>query len=694
MKKPSFLLPFIALFIAPRLYSQGNNNDVLLTIGNDKITVAEFLSVYKKNNTKESIDQKSLQEYLQLYINFRLKVAEAKEMHLDTARSFVEELKGYRKQLSQPYLTDKNTSEALLKEAYDRMKWDIRASHILVSVPAEALPKDTLEGYQRIMIIRNFVLGKSDPKLVKDYENLVKMNLNISKTSSPADTMAAHNKLKPIRDLLKSNKHAFAEAAKTLSDDPGMKQAAGDLGYFTAFNMVYSFETAAYNLKVGELSMPIRTQYGYHLVKVTDRKPHSEVHVAHIMIKHPKDTMNTDTMARHKKKIMEIADSLKAGKSFEQMAMKYSEDPGSAKKGGELNWFSWASPYPAEFKEASYALGKDNDISGIVKTRFGWHLIKRLGTRPLMAYEEMQGEIKNKVAKDTRSQKGRETLIANLKKTYNFKEDRKAVDELLPLLDTSFAKGRWSAEKTKKMTKMLFSIADKKYTQADLGAYIEAHQAPRQKMDEKQALNNMYRQYVDESIVNYEEGMLDSKYPDFKMLMDEYRDGILLFDLTDKKVWSKAVKDTVGLKVFYDKNKPHFMWEERADATVYSCADKATADKVKKLIAQKKSDGDILTAVNEKSQLKLSVDPRLFQKGENDLVDKSWVPGFTGEKTDNGKIVFAYIRKLVPPSNKTLTEAKGLVTAEYQAQLEKEWLESLKKKYSVMVNQKVFEGIK
>jgi peptidyl-prolyl cis-trans isomerase SurA len=644
------LLFSFALF-ALNLTAQQNKDAVLMNIGNTKVTVTEFENVYHKNNSKEaSADAKSLNDYIDLFVNFKLKVKEAEEMGLDTSRSFKDELAGYRKQLAQPYLTDKDVNEKLLKETYDRLQEDIRASHILVKVSETALPKDTTEAYTKIMKIRTRILKGED-----------------------------------------FNKVA---AEKGVSDDPSAKDNGGDLGYFTALQMVYPFESAAYNTKVGTVSMPVRTRFGYHIIKVTDRrKAQGEVLVAHIMVK-TNPTMTKEDSLNAFSKINEIYGKLKSGSKFDELAQQYSDDKASAKKGGELPWFG-TGKMPIEFEKASFAIPNKNDFSAPMRTKYGWHIIKLVDKRGLASFDDMKTELKGKVTKDSRSQVGRTSLIAKVKKEYKFKEDLKARDEFYKVMDTTLFEGTWNNDKAKMLTKTMFNFNDKTFSQTDLATYIYSHQSKRPKTDAKMVINQLYNQFVEESAVAYEESQLDKKYPEFKALMQEYRDGILLFELTDQKVWSKAVKDTAGSKAFYEKNKTNYMWEERADASIYTCADEKISKQVRDLMKKKKSEKDILALVNKDSQLNLQVETKIFNKGENEYVDKNWNPGTSADiKSKDNKILIVITNKLLKPEPKSYQDSKGMVTADYQTQLEKEWIESLKKKYPVSIDKSVLASIK
>ncbi len=653
MKNKILFNSFVLSALVVSVTAQTEDSRVLMTVGKSPVTVSEFQNVFKKNAPKDSkVDKKSLDEYVDLYINFRLKVKEAEELGLDTVKSFKDELLGYRKQLTQPYLTDKDVNDKLLKESYDRMGWEVKASHILVKLSETALPKDTLEAYNKIMKFRARILkGEDFNKVAKE---------------------------------------------KGVSDDQSAADNGGDLGYFSSMQMVYPFESAAYNTKVGDISMPVRTRYGYHIIKVQDRRKASgEIIVAHIMVK-SNDKVKPEEAELAKAKAEEAYKKAKAGEDFAALVSQYSDDKNSAKKVGELDAFSMGSALPEEFKSAAFSLKNDGDISAPVKTTYGWHIIKKMKMKQLASFEDMKSELKAKVSRDSRSQMGRTALIAKVKKENKFKETSKLVDELTPFIDSTFFEGKWSANKAAKLNKVLFTLGDKNYTQADFAKYLEQRQTKRAKVDVKPLLSSSYKQYVDETCVNLEDSQLEKKYPEFRALLQEYRDGILLFNLTDQKVWSKAVKDSAGLKVFYENNKNNYMWQDRAVLAEYTCANEKTATAVKKMIAKKVSEKEIAAKFNKTEKDNVVIETTLAQKGENKVADENWtkagVPTANNAK-EGKKVSFFVVAEIKKPVPKALEDCKGLATADYQSYLEKTWIQSLKNKYAVSVNKDVLNTL-
>jgi len=676
---------------------------VIMTINAKPVYKSEFENVYHKNSGKEvNKEQKSVKEYVDLFSTFKMKVFEAEANGLDTNNAFKTELGGYRKQLAAPYLTDKNVNDALLQEAYERMKTEVKAAHILIRLAEDALPKDTIEAYTRLIIIRDALAGKA-PSAAKiaEYEVLLKKSSSaLTKTSNKQDTLNYNAKLNAVKGLaaaLNTTGDKFAAVAKKTSEDPSAADNGGDLGYFTSLQMVYPFENAAFKTNVGETSMPLRTRFGYHILKVADKRPsQGEILTAHIMVKFAKDMEEKDK-ANLKTKIDELYAKLKAGEKFEDLARQFSDDKPSAEKGGQLQWFG-SSRMPIEFEKAAFALKANGDYSEPFTTNYGWHIVKRLDKKGLAPFDEMKGDLKQRIGKDSRTQAGRESLIEKIKKENNFKENLVAKKDFLKVIDTTVCQGKWEANKATKLgNKELFNLGTKKYTQNDFAKYIENHQTVRPKMDNNMLLQQAYKDFVDETIINFEDSNLESKYPEFRNLLKEYRDGILLFDLTDQKVWSKAVKDTTGLKEYYSKNKNNFLWDERADVTMYNCANDKVAKEVRGMLKKGKSEKEITETVNKTSQLNVTPESITYLKGENKNVDANWKVGVVAtdiKDAKDGKVTVLVVNKVMEKTPKTIAEAKGMITADYQNYLEKEWLAYLKNKYTVKVNEEVLNTVK
>ena len=698
MKNSKLIVVALALttFVNP-IKSQ---DPVVMTINDKPIKRSEFEAVYRKNNGKEtSASTKSVKEYVDLFSLYKSKVFEAESLGLDTLSSFKSELAGYRRQLAAPYLTDKNTNENLLTEAYERMKSEVRASHILIKVDETALPKDTLEAWTRINIIRNAVLGKFPTQVeLANYDKILKNSTEVAKRLKNKDSVlyATRTKLmKRLGSMEPSSADRFPDLAGGMSDDPSAQENKGDLNYFSALDMVYPFECAAYATKVGDVSPIVRTRFGYHILKVYDRRiSRGEIVVAHIMAKFPKDGTEQDK-ANAKTKIDEINAKLKAGQSFEDLARQFSDDKQSSDKGGQLQPFK-GGRLPKSFEDAAFGLRNNNDISEPVQSPFGWHIIKRIDLKGVPAFNDIKNELKSRVARDSRSQMGRVALIERVKKENGFKENLKSRDEFLKVLDTTYLKATWKADRAAKLgNKEIFNLGGKSYTQNDFAKFLESQMTFKAAGDMNEIMKNGYKNWVEESIVEFEDSQLEKKYTDFANLYREYRDGILLFDLTDQKVWSKAVKDTAGLKAFYEKNKNNYLWDERAEVTIYKCLNEKVAKDVRKLLKDGKTEKQITEVLNKTSQLNVAVENITYLKGENKNVDANWKKGVAEKDIkDEKNVAVIVVNNILPKSPKTLGESRGNVTADYQNYLDTEWLAYLKNKYVVKVNQEVLDTIK
>lgn len=627
------------------------NTNILMTVGSDKVSKQEFENVFKKNNSKLAAnpDEKTLREYLDLYINFKLKVLEAKSYGMDTAVSFRKELAGYRKQLAAPYLTDKEVTEQLINEAYDRSKKEIRASHILINCKEDASAKDTLAAYNKIMAIRKKILEK---------------------------------------------KEDFGKVAMESSEDPSAKTNKGDLGFFSVFAMVYSFESACYKAKQGSITMPFRTKYGYHIVKVVDSRPaQGEVKVAHIMLRATAKLSKEDSL-RNQNKINEVYKMLEGGQKFEELAKQYSEDKGSAKNGGILPVFGTGKMVP-EFESEAFALKNVNDYSKPFATSYGWHIVKLIERKSLPTFDAAKADIKAKISRDSRADINKQSFIVKLKKEYKFTETPASLKKFYSKADSALALSAFKKPETINPKDPIFTIGTSVYTISDYADYLSQYQFNMLKDNMPKAKKEAYDNFVNKTLLDYEENKLDQKYPEFKTLMEEYRDGILLFELTDQKVWSAAVKDTAGLELFFEQNKVNYQWADRLDAKIYTCANEVIANDVRKLIKNKKiSEDSLLRRINKTNPLNLAIKSDKFEKGENAIIDGIvWKKSVTPNIVANNTVVFVKVNAKLNAQTKALNEVRGTVTADYQNKLEKEWIGILKQKYPVQVDDTVFNTL-
>ncbi|MCF8368797.1 MAG: peptidylprolyl isomerase [Bacteroidales bacterium] len=632
----------------------------LVTIAGEKISVDDFMYVYQKNNNQgEVMDKKSVEEYLDLYINFKLKVKEAEAQGYDTVKAFQDELAGYRKQLAEPYFANEEIIDELLQEAYDRKQFDIRASHILIKVGPNAMPEDTLKAYNKLMAARERIL-KGEP--------FKKVAMEVSEDPSARP-----------RTSQRGGK-----------DIPGN---GGDLGYFSVFDMVYPFENGAYNTKVGEVSAPIRTDFGYHLIYVQDKIPaQGSIEAAHLYIQMP-DSATTSDSATVKDKIFGIYDQIVNGENFDDLVKEYSDDKGSASKGGLLPKFNVNRMVP-EFIEVIATMQDSGNFSKPVLTSYGWHIVKLISKSGLEPFDEVKDEMRKRIEKDKRAQKSKEIIIRDIKKEYGYKEYPKALDGIYAIIDSTIYDKKWQVPENAKLSKAIFKLGDKEFTQIQFAEYIASKNNIGKDEKINEYVNKVLKEYVDQECQAYEDSKLEGKYPEFKAIVKEYRDGILLFELTNDKIWSFASKDTTGLKVFYDKHKTDFMWENRLDATIYTLLDSAYLEKARELVATGIQDDKLTSQMNNDSITVIKFERKKFQKGENNLIDGiKWKKGISENKKERGKYMFAYVHSKVAPEPKSFDEARGLITAGYQEELEKNWIAELRQKYPFEINKEVLGSI-
>ncbi len=650
-------LSIIQLLLAQKTKKNQGSSPVLIKFSNGRaVTKADFEYIYQKNNggweKAKTHTQDQYKEYLNLFITFRRKVMAAEDAGIDKTEGFQQEMQTYAKQLAQPYLVDRDLMDKMIKEAYERSLQEVKASHILVRVNSEN-PSDTLKAYQKIM---------------------------------------------SIRDSIIKNKIPFNEMAKKYSDDPSAQMNEGDLGYFTAFDMVYPFEDAAFNTQVGQVSMPVRTQFGYHLIWVQDKKKNEGLkRAAHIIVRYGEQYTAKDSV-QALKRINEVYEALQKGESFDKLASIYSDDPMTSKKGGDLG----TGFLLKEMQEVKHSL-KKGEFSKPFKTAYGYHILKVTDVTPVKSFEESKNEIKNKISRDGRAKLSEEKLIEKLKKEYQFTINEKNLEAFYNALKEDYMTAAYKGDSLPKEIKdyVIFSIQNgkekKEYKILDFIVYLNSiRRIP--KGDKLELAKAEIKQFINKALLDYEETQLPIKYEDYRRLYQEYRDGILLFALTEREVWRKSIEDTVGLKAFYEKNKEQFQWtKERVKFKEYRCKSKEALEFVESLIQS----GKPISEVDSISQASIKegdfrMNESVFERDASANINSlfNYRPRTTTPiRDENGVYVLTYIIEFNKPGPKTFNEAKSECISKYQNELEKNWLESLEKKYPYTIEEKVFKKL-
>ena len=651
---------FAAAFTAAPVHAQ---DEAVLTVGEESVSLADFEHIFLKNNRDSVITEAALDEYMELFINFKLKVQAAEALGMDTVETFQKELAGYRTQLARPYLTNNELLDELVRQAWERKQEEVRARHILVSCSAQANPADTLKAWKRANAMRTRILNGEDFEAV-----------------------------------------ALSKAG---SDDPSVRDNGGDLGWFSAFQMVYPFEEAAYTTAVGDLSPIVRTRYGYHFLEVTGRRDaRGEIRAAHIMIR-TKEGADDATLKAAEERINSIHDLLSKGIPWEELALKMSEDASTASKAGELPWFG-TGKMVEEFENAAFGLTEDGQISAPFKTSYGWHIVKRLEYRAPATFEASKRELQKKVSRDSRSELTRASFLENLKAEYNYTSNATAIKSLKRIAakqDSVFFPGHPLANvPSKTAAATLLTIGDESATVADFVDYLNIVKIRNADAGANTVIDEQLTSWSDKLLLDYEDARLEAKHDDFRLLMEEYHDGILLFELTDEKVWSKAVKDTAGLEAYHAAHVGDFMWDTRAEVNIFTCADEKAVKAARKAVKK----GNDLVAFqrdyNAENGNSITLTSGRFSEGDNTWGDRvladaaagalsEKAPAFATYEGGGDETVLVHVGAVRSPEPKTLAEARGQVIAAYQDHLEAEWIEALRAGTTVEVNRALLQTL-
>ena len=645
------LLIFGFLLVQSFLFAQ--TKEVLFTIDNHPYYTDEFIRVYNKNlDLVKDDSQKDLDKYLDLFLGYKLKVEKANKIGLQNGTSYQNELKSYRNQLSKNYVNDSKVTNELVHEAYDRMQQEVRASHILILVDEGALPQDTLKAYNKILDIKKRLDAGED----------------------------------------------FVTVAKQTSEDPSVKENNGDLGYFSAFRMVYPFENAAYKTKVGQVSKPFRTRFGYHIVKVVDKRANrGEVTVAHIMIVKP-NVSDAAQQEKAKATIEDIYKKIQQGENFESLAQQFSEDKSSAPKGGVLQRFGSGQLSSEEFENVAFSLAKKDDISAPFQSQFGWHIIKLIEKHPVRSFDDMKGELEDKIRKDERSLLITNSLAKKLRAKYTVVKDAKALAQVKKSVTDAFYSQTWEVPAITKEGNVTVLTIDKtkKITSPTFLNFVYSQQKSNIKTKPVTKLTDeLFEKFTDEQLISYYNENLENEFPEFRYVMDEYRDGLLLFDLMEKEIWNRAKSDTTGLMNFHKANIQNYQWKKRHDVDILSSTDKATIEKAQSFLKKGKSIDYIKEKLNKDGKVNIMVKSGLYEEDYDVLSQYPNVAtGVTSVALKDKYYFVVNVKSTKDAGPKEFADCKGKVISDYQQYLENNWVDELKREFQIKVNTDVFAKVK
>ena len=622
--------------------AQVSENDAILTISDQVVLANEFVRVYNKNlNLVQDASQKDLDSYLELFINYKLKLVEAKKLDYDKDPTYLKEFKSYKNQLTDAYLTDKKVTDALVREAYERTNTEVKAQHILILF--DEVETDTLEAYSKIEKLRQRFINE-------DFESLKK---------------ELHN-----------GKSVFVE----------------DLGYFSAFKMVYNFESAAYSTKVGEVSSPFRTRFGFHVVKVLEkRKSRGQVEVAHIMIA---NTQKDSTLVP-KERIQELHRLLLQGEKFSELAKQFSDDKSSSNRGGKLKPFKSGQINSEIFENTAFGLTEKEDISQPIQTKFGWHILKFIDRKSVESFETLKPELETQVGKDSRSKLVKAKMLEQLLKDYQLSNQNPNVANIESNLSFDSTQNAWEFSNNFKQNQPFLTIQKKTYGSQDFLEYLNKNQrAVKKDWSTTAIVKKQYASFLEQSVFQYKRDNLENENQEFAHILNEYREGLLLFELMQDKIWDGAKNDSIGLQTFYSENKQNYVWPDRIEGSVARSSDSKYIKKVLKYWKKKTTNQEINEALNETQQ------NVIFSNGELEI-GNSVLPQNFEYKTGLSKVIqessnyyVVNVTALKPTIQKTFEEAKGQLISDYQTELELNWIQELRSKYSVKVNEDVLSKVK
>lgn len=644
------------------------------------VSLEEFEAAYRRMNNHEpyrtTLD--SLLEFLDVYADYRLKLQDAKEQGLDKDPKIQQEIQGYRDMLAAPYLLEKELTEPAIRALYEKRKWENHVSHFLAKINNPKDPADTLRAYNKAM---------KAMRRIQDGATLQEVVL-----SSAGNALFGHDD----KSMLSKEANPAAYTDGEIwdgTDDKTSARSGGDLGYFTGGMTVRPFENTVYALNPGETTpQPIRTPFGYHIIKLHDRVPRiGGVKVSHILINASK--IQTDTIDAYRK-----ADSvyklLLAGADFAELAKAVSDDKMTVQKGGDMGFINREERRipEAHVDQAIYSL-KDGEMSGVVRSSFGYHIFKRTGTIPCPTFEEEKDKLKQ-LYKRYYFEEDKNERIDALKKGFGFKIDSSMIDYFLARVDTMSTSidTSWSAKLTSNdRARTIFTVKGKNWT---IGALVDSLNAAAGTSLARQPLLGQLEKYSDEYTLYLASQEIGVKYPEFETIMQDYRNGIILFELENQRVWTRAIPDSTGVRRFYEDNRMKFLWPERVDVSEIFVMSDSLAKALYKRIMAGESFDSLAKQYTERQGFKEKAGRwGILMKEENELAKKAmtFMPEEVKEpfRLQGGYSIVRLNRK-VPAMQKTFEEARQEAASQYQEQksqeLRKAWVAELRDRYKRELN--------
>lgn len=647
----SIFIACIASASATSFIQTSSQDSQLLTIGDAPVDKDELIYLISKGSSKESsssgMSREEFEENLTLFVNYKLKVKEAETLGLDKSEEFNREFASFQENLKAPFLIKNSLEEGELRKAYSRMQEVIRASHILFQFPPNASRDDSL-----------IVL-----KMALKVKGEIEQNGDIN-------TLAIQ-----------------------YSDDPSAKINKGDLGYFTSLQMVQPFEDAAYTLQPGEVSDPVLTNFGYHLIQVKDRQPNpGQVRVSHILVRIDDSTNNGEDLAR--RKIADIYTEIqKESTVWEDIVKTYSEDPASSENGGILPWFSVGSMIP-EFEIAAFSLTEIGEVSPPVRTQYGYHILRLEAKKPLDSYESLEENIRSRILRDSRSTMIQSQVMAIQKARYGFVENEASVERLSSELNSLSVSAFISALENDNVSgQNLFTLMGKTYTNKDFADFVTQEEIiPKSTAG---TFDSWYERFTANKLNQAEEADLLANNKEYQMLLKEYRDGILLFSLMNEEVWQKGIIDSLGQVEFYKKNINKYQWKSRVNAFVVKVLDSTQLESARTELSGQPISESLIdkfeTDYKTNNPLAYQTESGLMEYQDHPILSKANLQMPYQEIESEGKIHLVLLGEKIPAGPKKFEETRGLVIRDYQDFLDNSLLSKLKSKYPVKINSQVKE---